>query len=119
MGRLWLALALLAALVSTGAAKPACTCHTQVLLPKAGATGVPTNARFWDIPASGRTSTPDQRIQVYELAPHTTYELNAPHLRFTTGDGRDDTPPVDPRIDMVWIRLDHSGVHGVHPVGQL
>ncbi len=119
MGRLWLALALLGALASTAAAKPACTCRTEVILPRAGATGIPTNARFWDIPASGRTSTPDQRIQSYELAPHTTYELSSPHLSFTTGDGRDDTPPVDPRIDKVWIRLDHTGVQGVHPVGQL
>ena len=75
MGRLWLALALLAALVSTATAKPACTCRTEVLLPKPGATGVPTNARFWRI--TSMTSTPDQPIQVYELAPHTTYDLSA------------------------------------------
>lgn len=117
MGRLWLALALLVALASTAAAN--CACRTDVILPRSGATGVPTNARFWHIPASGITTTPDQRIQVYELAPHTAYELNAPHLSFTTGDGRDDTPPVAPRIDKVSVALDHTGVQGVHPVGQL
>jgi hypothetical protein len=119
MGRLWLALALLAALVATAAAKPACTCRSEVILPRAGATGVPTNARFWDIPASGITSTPDQRIQVYELAAHTTYELSSPHLSFTTGEGRDDTPPVDPRIDKVAITLGRTGAGGVHPVSVL
>jgi hypothetical protein len=116
MGRLWLALALLVALVSTAAARPACRCRTEVILPKAGATGVPTNARFWRITPT--TSTPDQPIQVYELAPHTTYDLSAPRLSFTTGDGPDDTPPVDPHIGGVAITLDPIG-SGLHHVAQL
>jgi hypothetical protein len=117
MGRLWLALALLAALVSTATARPACACRTEVLLPKPGATGVPTNARFWRITPT--TSTPDQRIQVYELAPHTTYDLSAPRLSFTTGDGPDGTPPVDPRIGHVAITLDHTAAGVLHHLAEL
>lgn len=66
---------------------------------------MPTNARFWTIPANGTTPTPDQPIQSYELQPHTTYELNAQQLSFTTGAGRDDTPPTEPGIGYVSITL--------------
>ena len=93
VGRLWLVLALLGVLAGTAAAKrePPCACRTEHTLPQPGATGVPTNARFWTLPASGTTSAPDQPIQSYELQPHTAYELNAQRLSFTTGDGRDDS----------------------------
>jgi hypothetical protein len=86
------------------------------VLPRSGQTGVPTNARLWRLPGSGFTTTPDQRIQSYDLAPHTAYELTSLNLSFTTGDGPDDAPPVPPTIGTVAITLDHPLVEGGHPI---
>jgi hypothetical protein len=114
MGRLWLVLAFIAALAEIASAdrEQVCTCRRDVTLPRQGATGVPTNARLWRFIGLGVVGTPSQRIQVYELAPHTTYELTSPQLRFTTGDGPDDAPPAQPTVTGVTIT-----VHGTNDIG--
>ena len=97
--RWWLVLVVLGVLAGTASAERdpgACLCGATITLPHQGATDVPTNARFWTLPPTA--DTPDQPIQSYELAPHTTYELEAQHLSFTTGAGPDDTPPMEPGV---------------------
>jgi hypothetical protein len=99
--RWWLVLVVVGVLTGTAAAKREpgeCLCSDTITLPRQGATDVPTNARFWTIPGG---DTPDQPIQTYELAPHTAYELNAQQLSFTTGAGRDDTPPMEPGVGAI------------------
>lgn len=112
--RWWLVVATVGVLSGTAIAKrePACTCRAAVTLPRQGATDVPTNARFWTIPATGITDTPDQPIQRYELAAHTAYELNAQQLSFTTGAGRDDTPPTSPGVGSLSIDLAPGAFNG-------
>lgn len=113
MGRLWLALALLVTITGDAAAKrePACACRHDVVLPRVGAVDVPTNAHFWYLRADGVLATPDRPIQPYELAPHTAYALSSPPLSFTTGAGRDETPPLAPGIGAVSFVLS-SAAHG-------
>jgi len=121
VARLWVALAMVVALAGTALAKyqpPDCSCIDHDVLPRPGAVDVPTNARLW-IFGEGPTvgAAPDQPIRTYPLEPHTHYDLSNGHTSFTTGEGPDRTPPVEPGIGGVTIAVGEGRVQNIQVNG--
>ena len=93
-----------------------CTCgQDAVSLPRDGAVDVPTNARMWrlyrDTPVSSRA--------LPEREPYTAYDMPSDHVSFTTGDGPDHEPPVEPRIGFVTIAVTGGSLQDRMDVAQM